>query len=522
MSFDPTDVYIHATNDVHSLTLHPAGVEIVGTPYSPLLMGSDGSQAQLILTDAAGHLQIDVLSLPSITGTVTIQDGGNTITVDGTVAATQSGAWNVNIADGGNTITVDGSVAVSSYPGPREYQSAGTGTPYGVMLLGTDYSGNVYHSKISSSGHLSIRAEATTNYIGRVRLTDGTHDLTLYQDDNINLYFVPIGGYSVGADGYGALQLAADYSVLVTAAGSGLIVQDGGNTITVDGTVAVSSLPGITGTVTIQDGGNTITVDGTVGVSAIVPGVAATNLGKAEDAAHTSGDVGVMALAVRNKDCTALAGDEFDYIPLITDDYGALWVNARAAIVSGSVKIVDNDTGYPLDLVTQGNALVSTPAYGIPVLGKDTANNAQFIPVSTPGSDVPSFSLPISGVDSAGDARNIQVDTAGRGTVATLQGRSSDVQFLSISGSSDITILAGVTDKKIKVVSYVLVAKEAIQVQFKRATTAISGIMYLAANIPLVAVGQVSSHLLETAAGEALVLATTGDVAGHICVLVEA
>ena len=48
---------------------------------------------------------------------VNIQDGGNTITVDGTVAATQSGVWNigtvasitadVNIADGGNTITVD-------------------------------------------------------------------------------------------------------------------------------------------------------------------------------------------------------------------------------------------------------------------------------------------------------------------------------------------------------------------------------------------------------------------------------
>ena len=53
-------------------------------------------------------------------GDINIADGGNTITVDGTVAATQSGVWDigtvttltgitndVNIADGGNTITVD-------------------------------------------------------------------------------------------------------------------------------------------------------------------------------------------------------------------------------------------------------------------------------------------------------------------------------------------------------------------------------------------------------------------------------
>lgn len=53
-------------------------------------------------------------------GAIEITDGGNTITVDGTVAATQSGVWDigtvttltgitndVNIADGGNSITVD-------------------------------------------------------------------------------------------------------------------------------------------------------------------------------------------------------------------------------------------------------------------------------------------------------------------------------------------------------------------------------------------------------------------------------
>jgi hypothetical protein len=70
-----------------------------------------------------------------VSGTVTVQDGGGSITVDGTVAATQSGTWilgansgvdigdvtinnaagasAVNIQDGGNSITVDGSVGVT-------------------------------------------------------------------------------------------------------------------------------------------------------------------------------------------------------------------------------------------------------------------------------------------------------------------------------------------------------------------------------------------------------------------------
>ena len=58
-----------------------------------------------------------VTAVTGITNDVNIADGGNSITVDGTVAATQSGTWNigtvasitadVNIADGGNSITVD-------------------------------------------------------------------------------------------------------------------------------------------------------------------------------------------------------------------------------------------------------------------------------------------------------------------------------------------------------------------------------------------------------------------------------
>jgi len=65
---------------------------------------------------------------------------------------------------------------------------------------------------------------------------------------------------------------------------------------------------------------------GDVDVTSIVPGTAATNLGKAEDAAHSSGDTGVMALAVRDDDpVAATSGATGDYEPLHTDARGILW-----------------------------------------------------------------------------------------------------------------------------------------------------------------------------------------------------
>lgn len=60
-------------------------------------------------------------------------------------------------------------------------------------------------------------------------------------------------------------------------------------------------------------------------VTAVTPGTSAANLGKAEDAAHASGDTGVMALAVRS-DTPAATGADGDYVPLLTNSSGALYV----------------------------------------------------------------------------------------------------------------------------------------------------------------------------------------------------
>ena len=55
-----------------------------------------------------------------------------------------------------------------------------------------------------------------------------------------------------------------------------------------------------------------------------------------EDDAHTSADAGVMALAVRKDTAAALAGTDGDYIPLIVDNTGRLYV---APLVAGTATI---------------------------------------------------------------------------------------------------------------------------------------------------------------------------------------
>lgn len=83
-------------------------------------------------------------------------------------------------------------------------------------------------------------------------------------------------------------------------------------------------------------------VSGTVAVSSVVPGTAATNLGKAEDSPHTTGDVGVMTLGVRNDAGTALANADQDYVPHTMNSQGGMWV-APLNFVSTS-----NSTSTPL------------------------------------------------------------------------------------------------------------------------------------------------------------------------------
>lgn len=90
----------------------------------------------------------------------------------------------------------------------------------------------------------------------------------------------------------------------------------------------------------------------------------ATSLGKAEDAAHTTGDTGVMMLAVRNDAGTALAADG-DYIPVMVDSAGRLYVNVAAGTLSLTGEDHIGQVGGHTPIVRPTVTLSTTPDYSI-------------------------------------------------------------------------------------------------------------------------------------------------------------
>jgi hypothetical protein len=137
--------------DVNVISGINVEVDLDAADDSVLVYGFDGASNQKIATDSSGNLQVDVLSsaLPSgaatestlstvetntdsltvvgggteatalrvtlandSTGVLTVDDGGGSLTVDGTVAATQSGTWNINNVSG--TISLPTGAATES------------------------------------------------------------------------------------------------------------------------------------------------------------------------------------------------------------------------------------------------------------------------------------------------------------------------------------------------------------------------------------------------------------------------
>lgn len=246
---------------------------------------------------------IVVSNLPTV---YPVNDNGGSLTVDGTVAATQSGTWNIA------TVTAVSSVN-ALIPGT------------GATNLGKA------EDAAHASGDTGVMALAVRNDTpSALAGTDGDY-IPLTTDNTGRLYV------NVGAG-----------TVAVTQSTSPWVVS---------GTVAATQ----SGTWNIGTVTTVTTVSAVTTVNAVIPGTGATNLGKAEDAAHASGDIGVMALAVRNDTASALAGTNGDYIPLTTDSSGRLHVNVGnstlavtqsgswlVALVDGTVVDVQGSTSLSL------------------------------------------------------------------------------------------------------------------------------------------------------------------------------
>lgn len=177
---------------------------------------------------------------------------------------------------------------------------------------------------------------------------------------------VDVGGSVIALD---ATTLAALESVTVqNGAGAAAVnIQDGGNSITVDGTVSISGdvnvtqgtspwvvsatdldirdLTHVSDSVKIGDGTDflAINADGSINVNADISVVNGSD--KAEDAAHASGDIGTYILGVRQDTLANSVSADGDYASFKVNAQGALYVEvAKNAPASHTSWLVSQNT----------------------------------------------------------------------------------------------------------------------------------------------------------------------------------
>ncbi len=302
----------HTTGDTGTLALvvrkdTPGTLTSADGDYAALQVDATGrlrvavdASVALDITDGGGSLTVDgSVSVSNFPSVYPVNDNGGSLTVDGavsvtgTVAVTQSGAWAVSVDDNGGSLTVDGTVAVTQSTSPWV---------------------------VGQSTHANLNAQV------RLQDRDGSDLLSVLVVDSATVFpmadtgIVPLAYVtdspepSGGGGSWAALRL--------NPTGLLYVINEGGN-------IGVNNFPSV---YPVNDNGGSLTVDGTVAVSSIsgtvtVSGTVTTDLGKAEDAAHASGDVGVMALAVRDDSESGLVSAAGDYAPLQVNIAGRLKVN---------------------------------------------------------------------------------------------------------------------------------------------------------------------------------------------------
>lgn len=207
------------------------------------VLGTDGTNAQIISTNSSGHINI--------------ADGGNSITVDGSVSITGS----VTITDGSGSLTVDGGVTVA---GSVAHDAAYSGSP---VLIG-GYASASAPSDVSADGDV---VRLWLDRAGRTIIGDGGGSITVdgtvavsAVSGNVSVvgpaaHDAAVSGNPVRISGYASNSAPSDVAdgdtcnIWVDRAGR-QIIADGGGSISVDDNGS---------TLSIDDGGSSITIDGT-------------------------------------------------------------------------------------------------------------------------------------------------------------------------------------------------------------------------------------------------------------------
>lgn len=328
--------------------------------------------ASIPVTDNGGSLTVDgsvsVSNFPAtqpVSGTVTVSqataanlnanvtvqnasipvtDNGGSLTVDGTVAATQSGTWNITNVSGtvslptgastsakqpslgtagtpssdvitvqgitsmtalkvdGSAVTqpISGSVSVSNFPATQAVSgtvtaNAGTGTMnvsvQNASIPVTDNGGSLTVDgtvNAAQSGTWNVGLNAGSNAIGSI--TNTSFAVTQATAANLNANVTVQNASIPVTDNAGSLTVDNNGTFAVQASQSGTWTLGANSGVDI-GDVTINNGSGVNA-VNIQDGGNTITIDGTVDTE--LPAAAALADGAANPTTPTIGAAGLV------------------------------------------------------------------------------------------------------------------------------------------------------------------------------------------------------------------------------------
>lgn len=219
-------------------------------------------------------------STTTVTGTVAISQTGTDNDVDANVT-NGSGASAVNIQDGGNSITVDGSVSVNNFPATQTVALSQSGTDNNVdanitnaslAVTGPLTDTELRASPVPVSGTVSVNEPVSVDDNGGSLTVDGTVAVT----QSTSPWVIGDGGSSISVDDSGG-SLTVDGTITANAGSGTFVVGDGGSSISIDdngGSVTVD------GSLTITDSGNTTATRTNVARSASNQTLLASNTGR--------------------------------------------------------------------------------------------------------------------------------------------------------------------------------------------------------------------------------------------------
>lgn len=332
-----------------------AATSAAQTDKSQFTKLTDGTDTALIT--AAGEQNVIATAQPGVdigdvtinnaagASAVNIQDGGNSITVDGSVSATVTNAGTFVVQENGAALTslqlLDDTVKVL---GTDTYTEATTkGTVIGAVRRDAnttlvDTTNEIAPLQVNATGELKVAQiqplPTGSNTIGA---------LTANQSVNVSQIngATPLMGNGVTGTGSPRVTLVSDGTAISTAGYMSVKLDQ-----TTPGTtnaVALSTLganavatgngassTGVLRVAQVNDGTGILagvtTVTTLTGTTTLTPGTGATNLGKAVDSAIGATDTGVAALQVRDDALTTLTPVDGDYVHLRGNARGASWV----------------------------------------------------------------------------------------------------------------------------------------------------------------------------------------------------